>query len=158
MLATRPPYVSRWPPGFSAPPSASSVTGRRGRRTPTITSPWGACHPYRRHPSHQLQRRGVHCRPPSPSSAHREEGAGRRGERGRRYRILMHPPPPRAAASRLPSRQIQRRGACRCPPSPSSANFTGTRECKKIFRVDTHPHVSSCLTQFDTHQTPLAVS
>jgi hypothetical protein len=44
------------------------------------------------------------------------------------------------------------------PTSPDVTSVTGTRESKKIFHVDTHPRVSSCLTRFDTHQTLLAVS
>ncbi len=34
------------------------------------------------------------------------------------------------------------------PTSPDVTSVTGTRESKKIFHVDTHPRVSSCLTRF----------
>nr|BAC84282.1 hypothetical protein [Oryza sativa Japonica Group]BAD31904.1 hypothetical protein [Oryza sativa Japonica Group] len=45
---------------------------------------------------------GSALHPPSPSSGHRGEGAARRRERGRRYRILMRRRPRRRMSPSLP--------------------------------------------------------
>lgn len=139
MLATRPPYVSRWPPGFSAPPSASSVTGRRGRRTPTITSPWGACHPYRRHPSHQLQRR--ECTRLARCIRSREEGPEE--ERGTAHQILMHRLPLRQEVAFPPARSSggERAAARRRRRRPILPGHASVKKFSVSTRIPMSAHV-----------------